>query len=169
MSRLYLVFESPETLVAAARDLKAEGVDDLDAHTPWRIEALDDALDLPPPDIRRVMLIAGIIGAFAIFALQTWSAVWDYPINAGGRPRFSWPAFGFATFEVGIFAAAISGFVMMLRGCRLPRLHDPFFISAETAGASDDRLYLSIPGEGAPDRLRLDRLRGLRKVVEVGG
>lgn len=165
--RLLLVFDEVASLVAAATALRDEGVTGMDAHTPWRVPELDEPLGLGASNVRPVMLTCGLIGALAIFALQTWSAVWLYPINSGGRPLFSWPAFGFATFEMGILCAAAGGFVAMIRRCGLPRLNDPFFQTAQTEAASDDRLYLSLPESRAPDRLRLSRLDGLVEIVEL--
>ncbi|ETX29038.1 DUF3341 domain-containing protein [Roseivivax isoporae] len=167
-ARLLLVFTDTASLVDAARTLRTEGVDGMDAHTPWRVADLEPVLEPPAHGVRRTMLIAGLAAAAGVFLLQTWSAVWFYPLNVGGRPLFSWPAFGFATFETGILGAAAGGFVAMIRACGLPRLHDPFFDTAETEGASDDRFFLSLPREGAPDRLRLSRLDGLARIVEVG-
>lgn len=165
--RMLLVFDRVAPLVAAATALRAEGVRDMDAHTPWRVPELDGPLELGASRVRPVMLTCGLVGAAAMFALQVWSAVWLYPINSGGRPTFSWPAFGFATFELGILCAAAAGFVTMIRRCGLPRPHHPFFQTAETEAASDDRLYLSLPEAQAPDRLRLSRLEGLIEIVEL--
>ncbi|SLN65600.1 hypothetical protein ROJ8625_03353 [Roseivivax jejudonensis] len=166
--QLHLVFTETAPLVAAVKALRAEGVTGMDAHTPWRIAELETALEPGGPSVRRVMLISGLVCAASIFAFQAWSAVWLYPLNAGGRPLFSWPAFGFATFETGILGAAAGGFVAMIRRCGLPRLHHPFFITAETELATDDRFFLTIPGDTAPDRMRLSRLEGLHEIVEVG-
>ena len=139
--RLLLSFDSADALVAAARAMTQEGVPYMDAHTPWRVAELDEALDLPEPNLRPVMLGAGLAGAVAIFGLQAWSAIWFYPINSGGRPLFSWPAFGFPTFETGILAAAFAGFAAMLWKCRLPKLNDPFFATDKTVSYTHLRAH----------------------------
>lgn len=171
MTRLLLVFEAPGPLIAAARQLRVDGVADMDAHVPYHIPELDNALDLPAPSVRRVMLIAAVGVGAAVWLLQWWTAVHWYPFNSGGRPPNSWPAFAFATFEMGILAAAIAGLVALFMACGLPRLNHPFFASALTEAASDDRFYLSLPAEGphTPDRLALSRLEGMREIVEVEG
>ena len=140
----------------------------MDAHTPWRLPELEQALATEGSSVRRTMLIAGLSAGTAILTLQIWSAVWLYPLNVGGRPLFSWPAFGFATFETGILGAALGGFVAMVRSCGLPRLDDTFFDTAQTEVASDDRLLLSLPARDAPDRLWLSRLEGLQEILETG-
>jgi hypothetical protein len=168
MSRArYLVFSDVDPLLAAIATLRTEGVGEMEAHTPFHVPELAAALGLPSPRLRPVMLTAGLLVALATFGLQYWSAVIDYPINSGGRPLNSWPAFGLATFEMGVLAAAFSGFVTLLISCGLPRLHHPFFATARTEAASDDRFYLVIPVVDAPDRLRLSELPGLVEVFEA--
>ena len=166
--RLLVVFDDADAMVAAARQLRRDRVRDLDAHTPYRIEALDEALDLPPSPVRPVMLIAALAAAAAMFGLQYWTSVYEYPINSGGRPPNSWPAFAFAVFEMAVLGAAFAGFVTMLWLCGLPRLHHPFFAVAGAEAASDDRFYLSLPSHAVLDRAALLRLPGAVELVEVG-
>ena len=66
-----------------------------------------------------------------------------------------------------MLAAALAGFVTMLIAARLSRLHDPFFATARTEAASDDRFYLSVPAEAGPDRAELSALAGAVEVIEV--
>lgn len=168
MTRLLLRFDSPGTLLAAAGHLRAEGVGGMDAHVPYHMPELDDMLDLPEPPVRRVMLITAVVVGGAVWLLQWWTSVQWYPVNSGGRPLNSWPAFTLAVFETGVLAAAIAGLVAMFAACGLPRLHHPFFASAHTEAASDDGFYLNVPeGPGTPDRLALGRIEGLREIIEV--
>lgn len=168
MTRLLLAFDAPGPLIDAARQLRADGVAGMDAHVPYHIPELDEVLNLPEPSVRRVMLIAAVIVGGAFWLLQWWTSVHWYPINSGGRPLNSWPAFTFATFEMGILAAAFAGLVAMFMACGLPRLNHPFFASALTEAASDDRFYLSLPdGPQTPDRLALSRFEGMQEIVEV--
>ena len=55
-------------------------------------------------------LAGGIVGAIGAYFLQWYSAVVDYPINAGGRPLHSWPSFIPATFELAVLGAALAAF-----------------------------------------------------------
>lgn len=165
--RLLLEFEGPEALLSAARALRDAGIADLDAHTPWHVAELDSLLGLRASRVRPVMLVAGLAGGLLILALQWWSSVHGYPLNSGGRPLSSWPAWMFAVFETGVLAAAFAGLLALLAICRLPQLHHPFFAADATEAASDDRFFLSIPAAGI-DRAALMQRFGPRRIIEVG-
>ena len=61
-----------------------------------------------------ITLLGGIAGGVGGYFLQWYTAVIDYPINAGGRPLHSWPAFIPATFEMTVLGAALAAFFGML-------------------------------------------------------
>ena len=94
--------------------------------------------------IRPIGVIAGLAGAAALFALETWSAVSAYRFDEGGRPLFSWPAFVPAPVEVGALVAAIGGTVMFFRNAGLTRLNHPAFDLEEVARASCDAFVLAV-------------------------
>lgn len=168
MTHLLLIFDEPEAMIAVARRLRASGVVGLDAHVPYHIPALDEALDLPGSPVRLVMLLAAVVIGAGIWALQWWTAVHFYPFNSGGRPQNSWQIFTFAIFEFGILAAALAGFIAMFISCRLPRLHHPFFAPVETEGASDDLFYLCLAeDDSTPERSALAAFPGVREIIEV--
>jgi hypothetical protein len=135
-------FSDAKRLLEAATQLQQDGHTVLDACTPFPVPELDELLPQKPPGVRLAMLVAGVaIAAFA-YGLQWYSAVIDYPINTGGRPLNSWPVFLLVPFEVGMLAAALSGFIAFLWYCRLPRLYDPVFDTTGIARATQDRFFL---------------------------
>jgi hypothetical protein len=89
------------------------------------------------------MLCAGIAGASGGFFLQ-WFAAHDYPLNVGGRPLASWPAFVPITFELTVLTAALVGVVAFFFLTGLPRLHHPVFTDPRFQRASQDRFFLCI-------------------------
>jgi hypothetical protein len=87
-------------------------------------------------------------GGFGIaalaYALEWYSAVLAYPIDSGGRPLHSWPAFVFFPFSVGILAAAIAGLIALFVQGGLTSLHHPVFAIAEVERASQDAFLLAL-------------------------
>ena len=158
------VFDTPEALIAAGAGMRQRGYRQLDALTPFPVEGLDAALQLPQTRLPWIMLAGGIFGAVAIFALQSYSVLVAYPINVGGRPLFSWPAFLIPTFECAVLGAAISGFVAMLALNGLPRLYHPVFNAPDFSFARGDLFYLLV--EGHDPKFQLEEVR--RQLTELG-
>jgi hypothetical protein len=154
-------FRDADTLLEAARRARAAGLAGLDAHTPFEVEGLAEALGLRGSRVRVVMLVAGLGMAAFAYWLQWYSAVFDYPLDLGGRPLNSWPVFLIPPFELGVLAAGVAGFVAFLWGSALPRPHHPVFAAHGFERASQDRFFLAVADPAAdPDRLR-DLLDGL--------
>jgi len=137
-------FDSPEGILAATRQLRLAGYRRFDAHTPYPIEGLAVEMGLGRSRIPSIVLIGGVIGAAVGFWMQYYSLAIDYPLNVGGRPLNSWPAFIPITFEVLILVAATSAFLGTLFLCGLPQPHHPLFSVPQFSRASQDGFFLSI-------------------------
>jgi hypothetical protein len=135
-------FDDADALLAAAKRLREDGFDVIDAFTPFPVAGLAELIEPRSSHLRSLMLIAGLVVAATAFAVQSYSAVMAYPINTGGRPLFSWPVFLLVPFEVGILAAAIAGFAGLLWGTGLPRLHHPVFEVVGFERVTQDRFFL---------------------------
>ncbi|HVO86912.1 MAG TPA: DUF3341 domain-containing protein [Casimicrobiaceae bacterium] len=163
-------FANPDTLLDAARNCAAR-YRDVDAYAPYAVDGLAEALGFRRNRVALFTLIGGIAGGAGIYFLQWYSAVIDYPINAGGRPLNSWPVFVPPTFEITILGAALACFIGMLVLNGLPRLHHPIFNAADFDLASRNRFFLSIRATDPafdPERTRtdLEALQPLR-IIEV--
>jgi hypothetical protein len=137
-------FLAPEELLGAARAARRAGYREMDAYTPYAVEGLAAELGLRRSQIPSIVLIGGLVGAGAGFGMQYYSMAIDYPVNAGGRPYNSWPAFFPIAFEVSILVAALAGFLGMLFLNGLPQPHHPLFNVPQFARASQDRFFLCI-------------------------
>lgn len=136
-------YRTPEDLLTSAGRARAAGYTRLEAFTPFPVEGLAEALPQLKTPIGWYVFAGGLIGATGSYALQYW-ATHDYPLNVGGRPLHSWPAYVPVTFELTILTAAIIGVLALAWLCGLPRLHHPVFTVAGFERASQDRLFLLI-------------------------
>ena len=137
-------FERPEELLAAAAQAREAGYQRVQAYTPFPIEGLVDALGQTPTQLPRLVLLGGLIGGLAGYALQYYVSVMAYPANVGGRPLHSWPAFGPIVFELTVLAAALTAVLGMLALNGLPMPHHPLFGAEQFKLASRDRFFLCI-------------------------
>ena len=145
--RLYGVmaqFDSPSALVAAARDTYEAGYRQINGYSPFPIEELSDAIGFKRTTLPLIVLAGGIIGAVGGFFMQYWMAVIDYPVNVGGKPFNSWPAFIPITFECTVLAAAFAAVFGMLALNKLPQPYHPVFNAPNFALATRDSFFLVI-------------------------
>src|SRR5687767_7471407 len=84
-------FEHAGDVVKAARRAHEAGYRRIDAYTPFPVEGLSEALGYRDHWVPWIMLVGGVIGCVGGFGFLAWSLGLDYPLNIGGRPRFSWP------------------------------------------------------------------------------
>jgi hypothetical protein len=137
-------FDDPTSLVAATEQAHHEGYRCMDAYSPFPIEELHHALGAKPSRLPLIVLIGGLVGGVSGYALQYWSSVIAYPLNIGGKPLHSWPAFIPVTFECTILAAALSCVLGMLALNGLPMPYHPVFNLPRFALASRNRFFLCI-------------------------
>jgi hypothetical protein len=137
-------FDDPDKLVAAARRVREAGYRRVDAYSPYPIEELADALGFQETWIPLIVLIGGVAGAVGGYLLQYYASVVDYPLNVGGRPLHSWPAFVPVTFETAILGAALAAVLGMLALNGLPRPHHPIFNVPRFARATQDAFFLIV-------------------------
>jgi hypothetical protein len=150
-------FPSAEALIAAAHQVHAAGYQKVDAFTPYPIEAVSEALELPRSKVPLIVLAGGLLGGFGGYMLQYWSQLIVYPMNIGGRPFHSWPAFIVPTFECTILGAALSAVLGMILLNGLPQPYHPVFNVPRFALASRDRFFLVI--EAGDEKFHPDATR----------
>ena len=134
-------FDNPSDLVAAARRTYEAGYRRVNGYSPYPIEELDEAIGFKRTSLPLIVLIGGILGGLGGFFMQYWMEVIDYPLNVGGKPYNSWPAFIPITFECTVLVAAFAAvlgmpnFVLATRDrfFLVIEANDPRFSHAETA------------------------------------
>jgi hypothetical protein len=156
-------FETPEALVDAVKALREAGYTQIEAYTPFPLEALDEALDIRGNAVPLATFTGGAIGAIGMLVMQYVAAVIHYPIRVGGRPVASWPAFIPPALEITFLLAALGGVLAMLIGNRLPKFYHPVFHVERFERASQDAFVLVVRAEQVEQRLR-SLLQGLGAV-----
>ena len=140
-------FHSPSEVVAAARRVKEAGYKKVDGYSPYPIEDLSEALHFHHSPLPAMVLAGGITGLIAGFGLEYWASVIEYPLNIGGKPFFSWPAFIPAAFETTILFAAGTAVLGMLAINGLPEPYHPVFNVPSFALATRDKFFLCIEAD----------------------
>ena len=145
--RLYGImaeFATATDLIAAAEKSRSAGYRRMDAYTPYPIEQVWEAIGHHKSRVPLLVLIGGLIGCAGGYALQYWVSAVEYPLDIGGRPYNSWPAFIPVTFECTILVAGLFAVIGMLALNGLPTPHHPVFNVPRFALASRDRYFLCI-------------------------
>jgi hypothetical protein len=161
---LLAAFSTPEALLAAARQAHARGYRRLDALTPFPVDGVAELVGYRGTLLPVFAFLGGLLGGGGILALQFYSVMVDYPINVGGRPLASWPAFLVPAFECTVLGATLVAFFGLLVANRMPRLYHPVFNATSYSLARGDRFYLLV---GADDPIfDADDLRALLEPLE---
>lgn len=137
-------FDNPTALVAAANRTREAGYTRFEAYSPYPIEALVEAIGHPKTRLPLAVFLGGLAGCLTGYLLQYFTAVVTYPLNIGGRPLHSWPAFIPVTFECTILGAALTAVFAMLARNGLPMPYHPLFHIPRFARASRDLFFLCI-------------------------
>lgn len=160
-------FAREEGVLAATGEARRLGFPVVDVYTPYPVHGVDKAMGLAPSRLGILCFALGLAGAVLKMGFQYWTHAVDWPLNLGGRPLNSWPAYVPVTFEVMVL---MSGLGTVLAFFLLSRLYPGKQPLGPDAGATDDRFVLVIEAKGAAsdpaDVLALYRACGAESVAE---
>ena len=137
-------FDNPTDLMKAARATYDAGYRNLDAYTPYPIEELAEVIGFHQTRVPLVCLIGGILGGLSGYLLQYWINNISYPLNIGGRPMHSWPAFIIVTFEMTILFGGLAAAIGMIGLNGLPAPYHPVFNNPRFSSVTRDRFFLCV-------------------------
>ena len=162
-------FAEPGAVTALARELRDRGFRRFDVYSPLPLPELDDVLPRRPVAmLALIMAGAACIGAALGYLMQHEIAAVLYPINIGGRPDESWPAFVPTAWEICALFVVHGGFAALLVFCRLPQLYHPIFAAACFERASQDRIFLCVEARDPRfDAAELTRLFAAHRALGI--
>ena len=111
---LISVFRNEDDVLKATAAARKQGLDIVDVYTPYAVHGLDRAMGLPPSRLPWVTFILGLTGALTMTIFQYWASAVDWPINVGGKPWHSWPAFAPVIFEVTVLLGGVGTVLFFL-------------------------------------------------------
>lgn len=133
-------YDDEEILFPAVKKVRNSGYKMHDVYTPFPVHGLDHAMGLKDTDLHTAGFIFGLCGTSTALGFMSWIFTSDWPINFGGKPHFSLPAFIPITFELTVLFSAVG---MVMTWCYLnqvmpgvkkhvfhPRQSDDLFVMA---------------------------------------
>lgn len=150
-------FRNSQELLRAARCAYTDGYRRMDAYSPFPVPDLAGAIGFRKNNVALVCLVGGLLGGSAVYILQYWINVIEYPVNVGGRPLHAWPSFIPPTFEMTVLFAGFGAFFGMWALNGLPMLFHPLFNAKSFASVTRDGFFLSIEARDAKFDLEATR------------
>lgn len=144
MNVLLARFDTPTALVVAVQRLHADGYTRLEAYTPYPLDEVVALLGGPTSRIGWIAAASALAGGGLTYALIWWTAAVDYPLNVGGRPLHSWPAFLPSALVAAALWSGLATLIGMLRLAGLPRWHQPLFDVSRFDRVTYDRFVLAV-------------------------
>ena len=159
--RVWGTFDSEAHLLDATRAVREEGFKIDDVYTPYAVHGIDKAMGLRPSRLTWACFLMGLLGVSLALWFQFWTSSVDWPLNVGGKPFNSLPAFVPIAFEITILFAGLGVVAALLIRCGLwpgkhgkqpsPRVtDDQFVIALRLVGAkhtvADARSFLTARG-----------------------
>lgn len=135
--RLFVgVFESEDDTLAAVSASRRRGFKVVDVYAPYTVHGLEEAMGMVPSRLPWIVFLLGLAGATFKVWFEFWTTMVDWPLNVGGKPFNSLPAFIPVTFEVMVLCAAVGAVLSLFFVCRLFPAKRAV---APVAGLTDDR------------------------------
>ena len=140
-------FDNPTDLVHAAKGAFTAGYRKMDTYTPYPLEEAAEAVGVHHNRVPLVCLIGALLGMIGGYSLEYWISAISYPINVGGKPFHSWPAFIPVTFECAVLGACLATVFGMLALNGLPQPYHPVFNVPSFKAGSRDKFFLCIESQ----------------------
>jgi hypothetical protein len=105
--KLMGVFTDEQQVMLATGACREHGYEIADVYAPYPVHGLDRVMGLKPSRLPIVCFLLGITGGGLMLWFQIWASAIDWPLNVGGKPLNSLPAFVPVAFETAILLAGL--------------------------------------------------------------
>jgi len=137
-------FDNVDDVVDACENVRDAGYTKWDAHTPFPVHGIDEAMGIKSTLLPWLVLCGGLTGLGIAVLMQWWMNAVDYPYIISGKPLFSLPACVPIMFELTVLLAALTTFIGVLALNMLPQWSHPLFRNERFKRATDDRFFIAI-------------------------
>jgi len=137
-------FPDVDSVVAAAKKVRAAGYERWDVHSPFPIHGIDAAMGTKPTVLPWIVLACGLSGMLLGLGLAIYANAVSYKFLVSGKPFMSLPAFVPVIFELTVLFSAFGAVFGMLALNRLPMLYNPLFKSDRFRRVTSDRFFIVI-------------------------
>lgn len=157
------IFLTESKVLNAARKVREAGFVKFDAISPYAVHGMEEACGIKRSDIPYFAFVAGCVGLACAVALTYYTSAIDWPLNIGGKPMFSLPAFVPIMFELTVLFAALTSVGTLFAKAGMPRVDPPvidkdltchkfaIFIPENDAGFNADRVEKLLRDLGADE------------------
>jgi hypothetical protein len=150
------IFDREDRILQATTAAREAGFEIVDVFTPYAVHGMDRAMGLGRSRLPWVCFVLGLSGAVAAAWLQYWTSAVSWPIDVGGKPWHSWPAFLPIIFEVMVLCAGVGTVLVFIGWAGMAPGRQS---AVSDLGVTDDRFALAVrPSGGRCDRAALDAL-----------
>jgi len=154
---LLVEFDDVEALKAAARRVREGGYQRWDAHSPFPVHGMDEAMGIRHTRLPWVVFFFGLLGCAAGVLLQWHTNAMDpqqfkfiptflqgFDFRISGKPLWSFPANIPVIFEMTVLLAALAAVIGMLAMNGLPRWHHALFGHPRFQRVTTDRFFICV-------------------------
>lgn len=116
---LLATFRREKDLLGAVRAVRSRDAIIVDVYSPYAVHGLDEALGWGPSRLTWACGLSGAAGALFMLWFQFWTSAVNWPLNIGGKPFNSLPAFVPVIFEAMVLCGAVGTVLAFLYVARL--------------------------------------------------
>lgn len=134
-------FDDEDATLTATADLRMAGFKVHDVYTPYPVHGMDQAMGLRPSRLTWACFTFGLVGLACALALQIGTSAHAWPLNVGGKPFNSFPAFIPVAFELTVLFAALGVVAALFARAKLAPGRTP---PLPLVRVTDDRFAIAV-------------------------